>query len=124
MTVNGCIPLYLYGQDVTAIATATVTGKRFVGITTSGSVPNPRVGPALAGSRAFGVASKDAPAGRPVAVIRVGIVPVTAGADLAAGQAVQVDEDAAAAPATTGVIVGRAVFDAAEGADCFIDLTL
>jgi hypothetical protein len=135
MAANECIPYFDSGEDVTARAEAAVTGKRFVGIS------DPQDGPAnmgldsaasgglvvcshaAAGSKPLGVASYDAAINGRFYVIRgQKILPVRAGANITAGQEVEVGTDGQAIPLAAGIAAGRAVDSAASGADCPIAL--
>lgn len=120
-----CIPFKQPGADVTAQATAAVTGKRFVGI--SGDIlpdGSLRVAHAAAASRAIGVAKYDAASGAKVGVYRGArmVVPVTAGANITAGQAVEVGANGQAVPLAAGVAVGYAETAATSGQDARICL--
>lgn len=135
---NACQPLYLEGRNITGRASAAVTGKRFVKISGNGTEGLPSVAHAAAGQLVFGVSGYDAASGTSLPVIRKGVVPVTAGAALAAGQRVQSDANGQAVvyvPPTTDPTAtvaqtvdtiphaGTVLFDAAAGADAFIALT-
>lgn len=121
---NECTPLFKPGRDVTVLTTTAVTGKTFVAVTgdpdaRSGLI---KAGTAAAGARPFGVAARNAPAGSQLLVIRSGILPVTAGAAITAGQEVEVDAGGRVIPLDTGKSVGTAVKGAANGADALIAL--
>lgn len=122
---NECIPFKEPGVAVTARATAAVTGKRFVGITgnigTDGALA---VAHAPAGTRAIGVSKYDAASGALVGVIRGSrtVVPVTAGANIAAGAEVEVGTNGQAITKNTGVAVGYAETAATSGNDARICL--
>ncbi|WP_020393452.1 capsid cement protein [Kribbella catacumbae] len=120
MAVNTCLPLYEPGRDVTAKALTAVIGKRVVAIAGNGSVPNPLVAHAAAAAKAFGVAAYDAPAGDEVPIIRGGIVPIKAAAAITANAEVEVGAAGQVIPKAAGIAVGYAIFDAANGADCFV----
>jgi len=108
---------YSPGANITAEATAAVTGRRFVKITGNRTAAgNLAVAPAAAGDRAFGVAADDAPAGQLVRVARGGVVRVVAAGAIAAGASVQVGAGGAVSTAAAGVVVGFAVTGAADGA--------
>lgn len=129
------IPFKEDGSALTFMATAAVRGGRFVAI--SG---NRTGGPGLStdlanvyraaeagdGAHAFGVAKYD------VAQDALGgtysrpgmIVPVTAGANLAAGDAVQSDAEGRAIPLAAGVKLGVCMTGAAAAADAEIRLAL
>jgi hypothetical protein len=120
-----CIPFKLPGADVTAQATADVVGKRFVGITgdilADGSL---RAAHAAPGARAIGVSKYDAATGQKFGVYRGArtVVPVTAGADIAAGDPVEVGPNGQAITAAAGVAVGYAETAATSGQDARICL--
>lgn len=120
-----CIPYKMPGADVTGEASAAVTGKRFVGI--SGNIKadgSLTVAHAAAGTRAIGVAKYDAAIGAKVGVYRGArmVVPVTAGANITAGAAVEVGTNGQAIPLATGVAVGYAETAAVSGQDARICL--
>src|SRR5262245_44709391 len=125
---NECIPYYDVGEDVTATAEAAVTGCRFVSIsdpwegppraglstTTEGS--NVRMSHAPAGTRADGVASYDAAAGKKFYCIRGNkVCPVQAGAAIANGAEVEVGTNGQAITLASGKAVGKAWDDIASG---------
>lgn len=121
---NECTPLFKPGRDVTVLTTTAVTGKTFVAVTGD---PDARTGlikagTAAAASRPFGVAARTAPAGGQLLVYREAILPVTAGAAIAAGQEVEVGASGRAVPLAAGTSVGTAVKGAASGADALIAL--
>jgi hypothetical protein len=122
MATNVSVPLFETADRVTGIATAAVTGKRFLKISGNGTLPNPSVAPATAAVRAFGVAAFDAAVGESVSVLKKGVVPVTAGAAITADVEVEVGAAGVVIPKAAGVAVGKAVFDAANGAPAYIDL--
>lgn len=142
MPLNECIPWYEDGDRVTAEATAAVTGKRFVNASANrlsgpmipgtpqigASDPvdggNIRAAHAAAAGAAIGVSSWDAAIGEKFDVLAEGILPVTAGAAIAAGQRVEVGANGTAVPLAAGVAVGVAVDGAANGADAQIKLLL
>lgn len=129
---NECIPYYKPGADITAVPTAAVTGKRFVVISANRAAGpalnastgggNIQVAPAGAGARAIGVAARDQVVGKHVRVIREGVVPVTAGAVITAGQEVESNAAGQAVPLATGKSLGVALSGAASGADAQIAL--
>jgi hypothetical protein len=129
---NVCTP-YKDSSDITFRASAAVTGKRFVapsGNRTGGpglstDLENlPVFAHAAAGARAFGVAAYDVPAGGrgPVHGEPGKIVPVRAGAAIAAGNEVEVGANGQAVPLAAGRPVGLAVSGAANGTDAEIRL--
>lgn len=120
-----CTPYKMPGTEITAQTTAVVTGKRFVGISgdilADGSL---RVAHAAAGTRAIGVAKYDAVSGGKVGVFRGArmVVPVTAGANIVAGAAVEVGTNGQAITLASGVAVGYAESAAVSGQDARICL--
>lgn len=137
---NDCIPYKKPGEDVTAQVTAAVVGKRFVaisaartsgpGLATTAEGSNYRVATCGAGGRAIGVAKYDqATVGGKVGVIRGGIVPVTAGGTVTAGQDVMSDATGQAVTWTSAASeankrLGTAMNDATVGNDCEVALQL
>lgn len=122
--VNDARPLFRPGAEVTGLTTAAVTGKRFVGIsatrdTNTGLV---KVAHATGAAKAFGVAAYDAGSGATVPVLRGGIVPVTAGGAISAGDQIEVGTDGKAVKLASGVAVGQAIETATSGADVFVAL--
>ena len=140
---NDLIPYKRPGEDVTGYAVAAITGKRCVqiaaakvnkaeGLSTTGEGGTYRVAlPSGAGANGgaakmvFGVAKYDQPTvGKLVGIIREGIVPITASAAITAGQGVQVAADGTVVPFTTGVQIGIACDDCANGADAEVALLI
>lgn len=127
------IPFKRPGEDITAQVTAAVVGKRFVALsadrtsgpglsnTAEGSVY--RVAHANA-NHAIGVAKYDQPtvSGK-VGVMRGGIVPVTSGAAIAAGAAVQADAVGKAITLAAGVKLGVCM-SGVGGADLDVEIAL
>lgn len=118
--------IYSPGADVTAQATAAVTGRRFVAISGDrASGGNIAVKPATAAAGpVFGVAANDADAGELVTVVRGGhrVVWVAAGGNITAGAEVEVGAAGKAVTKTTGVAVGYSVTGAANNTDAQISL--
>ena len=124
---NECYPFYIPGGDLTGHATAAITGKRFLalsgdrqsgpGLAATAEGGNYKVAHATAAGYAIGVSDRDTALGGKVKVYcDFGyIVPVEAGADLDAGELVQVGTNGVAVPYTTGVPVGRCMTAAASG---------
>ncbi|GAB7039710.1 MULTISPECIES: DUF2190 family protein [Catenuloplanes] len=122
---NELIPFEEPGQRITAQASATVTGKRFVNISGNRTAGGKyQVAPATAAGAVFGVATYDAASGEPVGVIRSGIVPVTAGGTIAAGARVEVGTNGQAVTLASGVAVGQCVDGVTSGNDARIALNL
>jgi Uncharacterized conserved protein (DUF2190) len=109
---------YEPGQRITAQATAAVTERTFLAPSGNRAASgNLSVAPAAAGARAFGVAAYAAAVGQLVLVARGGVVKVTAGGTIAAGDPIAVGAGGTAVTATgTAVVVGLAVNGAANGA--------
>jgi hypothetical protein len=117
------VRVYEPGRDITAQASAAVTGKRFVAISgnrTAGG--NLAVAPAAAAGRVFGVAATDAAIGGLVRVARAGVVRVVAAGAIAAFAEVQVGANGTAATLAAGKAVGFAITAAADAADAEIAL--
>lgn len=123
------------GTEITAVTTAAVTGARFVdisgnklgtiittgqgiGLDSGATGGNIQVAHATAASRIFGVAREDAASGARVQVIaRPGaIVQVTATGAITFGDRVEVGANGTVSVFSTGVVVGRAIASAADGA--------
>lgn len=142
MATNYCNPFYRPGDDITAVASAAVVGKRCVKI--SG---NRQAGPGSAGSsatsvtggnivvahadaagRIFGVSKYDAAPsdvnGGQVGVIRGSktVLPITCSATLTAFQEVEVTTNGMVGPKASGVAIGYAVTAAAANTDAQISL--
>lgn len=141
MTSNLATPYYEDGDELTGYCTANVTGKRFVkiaanrqaggpnlvggAITDSVAGGNVSVAQAVAGDKVFGIAVYDQTLGNLVPIYRAPkVVPVTAGAAIAAGQEVQSDANGEAIPLAAGKAAGLALDAAAVGADAQIALYL
>lgn len=123
---NDCIPLYEDADRITGNPTSAVSGKRFLAPST-GPISGPgmpltaQVGAsdpvdggnlsvsAIAGAKALGVSTWDSLENQKVGVITQGIVPVTAGATVKAGELVGAGEG------------GTAVPIAAEGSAAFLE---
>lgn len=122
MATNVSVPLFEAGKRITGKASAAVTGKRFVGISGQGVAPNPSVAHAVAASKPFGVSAYDAAIGDELSILKGGVVPVTAGAALTAGQEVEAGAAGVAVVLAAGKAAGRVLFDTANGAAAYIDL--
>jgi Uncharacterized conserved protein (DUF2190) len=126
---NESIPLFRPGQDISATASAAVTGKRFVAWT-GGLLPltSPKTLPtaahAGAGLAIAGVSSYDAASGSRFAIQRGKglVVTVTAGAAITALAEVEVGTNGKAITKASGVAVGRAMSAGSTDTDCFVEL--
>jgi hypothetical protein len=122
---NELIPYEEPGSRVTAQASAAVTGKRFVNVSGNRTANGKyQVAHATAAGAAFGVSVYDAASGDPVGVIRVGIVPVTAGGTIAAGARVEVGANGQVVTIASGIAVGICCDGATNGNDARIALSL
>lgn len=149
---NDLVPYKEDGDDITGYAVAAITGKRGVQIAAAKPVGEKAEGnPGLiasgtptggggtyrvalpsgaganggAGKMIFGVSKYDQTViGKLVGIIRGGIVPITASAAITAGQGVQIAADGTVVPFTTGVMIGIACDDCANGADCEVALII
>lgn len=125
MPANEVTPYFNPGQNITGkVTTAAVVGKRFVKWVSGGRNGQPNISPATAGADCAGVAGHDQVVGEFVHVLSQGVVPVVAGAAITAGQQVEVGAAGVVIPLATGKPVGRAIADAANGADAAIQLNL
>lgn len=139
MPANECIPYFKPGQNPTGkVVTAAVIGKRFVKFVTGGTAVQPNITPATAGGAAAGVAAHDQAVGGYVQINSNGIVPITAGGAIVAGDLISVGANGTAVKATPDVftvgtpdtftpgtvVVGQAIADAANGADAPIQLNI
>lgn len=121
--VNECIPYYEGGCRLTGNPDSAVTGKTFVQVAGPRSDgENILVETCAAEGRSLGVASMDAAEGEKVTIITEGVVPVTAGANITAGQEIESDAAGKAVPLATGLALGLAIDDASSGADSQIKL--
>lgn len=123
MAGNELIPFKEPADRVTCTPTAAVVGKTFVSISGDKNADGTySIAPTPAGGKAFGVACWDAAIGVRVTVITLEsrtIVPVQAGAAIAAGASVVADAAAkaiTAVPAVAGAVVNRASGIAVTGA--------
>lgn len=108
---NETKPLFRPGAEVTALTTAAVTGKRFVGVsatrdTVTGLV---KVAHATGATKPFGVAAADIASGKPGLVQRGGILFVTSGGAINAGAEIEVGANGKAVTKASGVSVGVAL---------------
>ncbi len=119
------IPKFKPGAAVTGHAAVDLVGARFVAVVGEPVGGNTQVGAPAAGGRVFGVTATDAPAGSKVGVHESDgqIVPVEAGAALAAGNLVTPTATGAAAVAGVGAhIAGQVTQGAALGAQALVKL--
>lgn len=135
---NECVPYYEPGSHITGLATADVVGMTFAaideaedawapeglkgGINTPTAAATPNVVPVVtcgAGGVAIGVFQRDADAGALVTVMRQAnmVLPVRAGAAVAAGDEVQSDATGRAIPLAAGKRIGVAWGEAAAADD-------
>lgn len=128
-----CIPYKKPGEDITAKAGAAITGKRFVlpsanrtgggGGGLSTALDNVYVVQhATAAGAALGVSAQTAASGSLVGVICGGIVPVTAGGTIDAGDEVEVGAAGVAVTLASGKAVGICMTGATNGNDAEIYL--
>jgi hypothetical protein len=145
MPNNECIPFYEEADRLAVQASTAVTGKRFITpvanrlsgplipATSQVGASDPtdgarlQVGHCPAGATPLGVSSWDAAIGEGLDAIRVGVVPVTAAANIAAGAAVEVGANGQVqtwggtiATAKVGICVDGAL----SGADAQIALAI
>ncbi|GLE59542.1 hypothetical protein NJBCHELONAE_48550 [Mycobacteroides chelonae] len=122
---NEAKPLFRPGAEVTALATADVTGKTFVGVSaTRGTDGLVKVAPATAAAKPFGVAAYDAASGKRLPIHRGGIIPVTAGGSIAAGAEVEVGTGGKVVTKASGVSVGLALETGTSGNDVLVALDI
>lgn len=130
--MNDLIPFKEDAERVTCTPSVAVTGKTFVVISGDRNADGTyTIAPAGVGGKVFGVAAWDCPVGGKVTVVTLAsghIVPVTAGAALAAGDSVVSDAAAEAIPAAGGAgtvqhAAGIVLTGAADGADAQVQLT-
>lgn len=124
---NETIPLYRPGDDVTATASAAVTGKTFVDVTgavNAGTGTPITVATATAAGLSVGVASRDTASGGKLHVLRGkgSVVPVTAGGNITVGAEVEVGSNGRAVTLASGKARGRAWSAGTSGNDVFIEL--
>lgn len=120
---NEVQPLFRPGSDVTAVVTAAVTGGTFVGPDGRDSDTGQlKAKTATAAKSVLGVAAFDADKDGAVAVLRGGILPVTAGGTIAVGAQVEVGSDGKAVALASGIAVGVALEAGASGKSVLIAL--
>lgn len=134
MPANECMPYFEPGSRISARCSAAVTGKRFVaisgniqsgpGLSSTSEGGNLQVAHAGAGTKAFGVAGYDGASGELIPVLNGPgmVVPVTAGANIAAGAEVEVGSNGQAITLASGKAVGMCLTAATNGADAMVRL--
>lgn len=134
MPANECMPYYEPGSRITGHASANITGKRFVaisgniqsgpGLSATSEGGNLQVAHAAAGAKAFGVSGYDVPSGSKIPILNGPgmVVPVTAGANIAAGAEVEVGSAGQAITLASGKAVGMCLTAATSGADAMVRL--
>ncbi|HEY8354428.1 MAG TPA: capsid cement protein [Methylophilaceae bacterium] len=122
---NEVAPLFRPGHQISVVADgADITGGTFVTVSDGrGADGVIKVAKANAGGAAFGVAASDIKKDGIGSVIREGVVPVAATGQISAGGLVEVGSDGTAVANSSGVAVGMAVDDAADGV-VFVALSL
>ena len=120
---NESKPLFRPAAAITARATTAVTGSRLVAPsgTYDGNFPVTHCGD---GASPLGVASADIPSGQLGTLLREGVIPVTAGATVTAGQSLQSDAQGRVVPRTTGRTVGLAVANGTTGLPTYVALSI
>lgn len=116
-------PIFEYFTDsskITCKASGAITGKTLVKLAAGGADQCPVVAAAAAGDTAYGVAGWDVKDGEKVTVYRRGVLSVTAGAALKAGESVEVGAGGKAVKVTTGRPVGQVHADAANNTDAAV----
>lgn len=134
MPANECIPYKKPGAEISAKATAGITGKRFVKIS-AGRTGGPALSSDLlnvysvahagAGQKAIGVSGHDIASGA-VGPIHTGpgtILPVTSGAAITAGAEVESDANGKAIPLASGKSLGVCL-NTVGGADVDAEIKL
>lgn len=129
---NECIPYWDEADALTCYCKGAATGKRFVAIAGARTNGLPTIGVAGGGTsglttRVVGVAAQDAVVTGTVTVLTDGIVPVTAGGAISAGDPITFDSTGKAVKATgssgnTVLCHGYAVDDATSNNDCPVKL--
>lgn len=116
-------PIFEYFTDsdkITCKASGAVTGKTLVKLAAGGADQCPVVATAAAGDLAYGVAGWDVKDGEKLTVYRRGVLSITAGAALKAGDQVEVGASGKAVKVATGKPVGQVHADATNGADAAV----
>lgn len=123
MPANEATPFH-ETSDVTFLATAAVTGKRFVAPSNTRSGGNFRMAHCAAGEKPSGVAAYDVASGArgPQHGTPGKIVPVTASGAIAFGEEVEVGADGKAVVFDSGIKAGQAMNTVADAGDAEIKL--
>ena len=122
---NECIPVYEPGTQLSVTAGGAITGKTFVDISAALSATNGTlmtVVTATAAGKVMGVAAYDIASGARGRVIGEGIVPVTAGGNIAVGAEVEVGSNGKAVTISSGRAVARALTAGSADADVIVKL--
>lgn len=124
MAKNTAVP-YLQAGPFTGIPAVDVTGKRLVTYAPGGKGTAPNITTAVAGGVVAGVAAHDSLAGVAVNVESTGVIPVTAGEALAAGDRVAAGADGVAVKAVDpAIVIGTCTAEAAINTDAPIRLSV
>lgn len=123
---NQAFEYFSSSDAITCEAVGPIVGKTFVKLVPGGRAQRPKVSVAAAGERPYGVAAWDAANAESLTIIRVGVISVTAGAALSAGDAVAVGADGKAVKvgAAPAVAYGDAHADAPINTDVAVALSL
>lgn len=128
MPTNTCIPYFDEADNLTATATAAVTGKTCVDISADQQADGTfSAAPCAASAKPFGVAEYDAAVGQWFGVVREGVVPITCGVNIGAGQLVQVGANSLVIPwdgTLASQKLGKCLTGVIAGADAMIDLDI
>lgn len=127
--VNQCIALFEPGDDITMVADATIAGCTFVS-PKANNVVDITTGlqkcvQATAATRPIGVLNGDAIQGNTRKVIRGNkVIPITAGAAINSGSAVEVGAAGKAVTLASGQAVGIALTNALTNELCYVAINL
>lgn len=116
------VPFFLEGGNVTTRVEAAIIGKRVAAISGPLEDDLALISPAGAGDVPFGVAARDGAIGDDLLVVREGVLPITAGGAITAGQAVKPAAGGKVVPVTDAgdIACGFALDDAANNEDAVI----
>jgi predicted RecA/RadA family phage recombinase len=126
---NQCIALFEPGDDITMVADASIAGCTLVAPKANNAVDITtglqKCVQAAAAARPIGVLNGDAVQGNTRKVVRGNkVVPITAGAAIQSGQSVEVGAAGKLAVFGTGVVIGVALTNAANGELCYVAINL